>query len=423
MGRARWATVRLFALATLAAPSLAQDAPTSGTVALTFEMGSPVVTLTLRKADGSARPTRFLVDTGGGALMLAEPVATELGLNVDRSQPIKEEGMTYGSMATPRIEIDAMPLDLEGARCMAVLDSPSVMTGTTPEGFLPGHVLMRHHVVFDYPAGRFTLAHPGTLTPRGEPVPTPIQPSNGFPRLEVEIGGERFGFLLDTGASFSMVSIEQLKRWQEADDTLPWMTGAVGDANMIGGPFDSQAIMMRLPAMRWGPFEMKGVAAVSRRAGTFERNMSGMMTAPIVGALGTSLLRRFRVEIDYAAGITYLEPAGEDFRTEICVVGLVIGQTKDGRHRVDGVPFCAGVQPGDFIRSIDGTSVEGLCHRQVVELLRGERGALRKLVLDRQGETVEVNAPVGRLLLPPSEMEGDDFPTEKAVSGEDSRGR
>ncbi|HVQ25097.1 MAG TPA: aspartyl protease family protein, partial [Planctomycetota bacterium] len=258
----------------------------------------------------------------------------------------------------------------------------------------------------DYPAGRFTLARPGTLEPRGEPVPTAIQPSNGFPRLEVEIGGERFGFLLDTGASFSMVSIEQLKRWQEADESLPWMTGAVGEANMLGGAFDTQAIMMRLPAMRWGPFELKGVAAVSRRAGTFERNMSSMMTAPIIGALGSSLLRHFRVEIDYAAGVTYLEPAGEDFSTKLHAVGLVLSQTQDGRHRVDGIAMegssllCSGVQPGDFLRSIDGRSVDGLCHRQVVELLCGgwEAGIRHALVLDRNGETVEASAPMVAML-------------------------
>ena len=395
--------VVLLALSRFAAPASAQDIEvdrTSGTVALTLEMGSPVVTLTLRKPDGSARPTRFLVDTGGGALMLAEPVAIELGLAIDRAQVTEEEGSTYAPMTPPLIEIEHLTVDLTDARCMAVLDSPTIMPGTTPEGFLPGHVLMHHQVVFDYPAGRFTLARPGTLEPRGEPVPTAIQPSNGFPRLEVEIGGERFGFLLDTGASFSMVSIEQLKRWQQADESLPWMTGAVGEANMLGGAFDSQAIMMRLPTMRWGPFEMQGVAAVSRRAGTFERNMSSMMTAPIVGALGSNLLRRFRVEIDYAAGTTYLEPAGEDFSTPVLTVGLVLGQTQDGRHRVDASPMGGGVQPGDFLVSVDGRPTAGLCHRQVVELLGGELGASRKLVLDRNGETVEIAVAVTSMLPP-----------------------
>ena len=53
-----------------------------GTTDMVLEMGSPVVTLDLRAKDGGARPTRFLVDTGGGAFMLTEAVARELGLEV-----------------------------------------------------------------------------------------------------------------------------------------------------------------------------------------------------------------------------------------------------------------------------------------------------------------------------------------------------
>lgn len=39
------------------------------------------------------------------------------------------------------------------------------------DGLFPGHVLARYHVIFDYPAGELTLAEPGTVEPRGEPLP------------------------------------------------------------------------------------------------------------------------------------------------------------------------------------------------------------------------------------------------------------
>lgn len=43
--------------------------------------------------------------------------------------------------------------------------------------------------------------------------------------------------------------------------------------------------------------------------------MSSMMTASVVGALGSNVLRRFRVELDYASGKVYLSPQlPEDFR-------------------------------------------------------------------------------------------------------------
>jgi predicted aspartyl protease len=367
-------------------------------------MGSPVVTLTLRAKDGTERPTRFLVDTGGGALMLTERVAIEVGLDVRREEAAAEEGMRFAPMETPRIEVGGFALDLEPARCAAVLDADSIMRGSTPEGFLPGHVLARHHVVFDYPAGRFTMARTGTIEPRGRPVPSPVEPGSGFPRIEIEVGGARQGFLLDTGASFTMISIAELERWRSADSSLPAMTGAVGETNMVGGPMESKALLARVPAMAWGPFSLRGVAAVSRPSGTFENWMSSMMTAPIVGAIGGNVLRHFRVEVDYAKGTTYLEAASDEFATALDAIGLVLGETAAGDHRVDalahvdGKPVCDGVQVGDLLREVDGSSLRGLRHRQVIDLLRGEPGTPRNLTLERDGGSIVRVVTVTRFL-------------------------
>lgn len=362
---------------------------------MTLEMGSPVVTLTLRAKDGTERPTRFLVDTGGGALMLTEAAALELGLSVRREEAANEEGMRFAPMETPRVEIGGFALDLEQARCAAVLDSHTIMHGSTPEGFLPGHVLARHHVIFDYPGGRFTMARPGTVEPRGQPVPSLIGPESGFPRIEMHVGGAAQGFLLDTGASFTMISITELERWRSADAGLATMTGAVCEANMVGGAMESEALLMRVPAMNWGSHSLRGVAAVSRPAGTFEKWMSSMMTAPIIGAIGGNVLRNFRVEIDYASETTYLEAHTKDFATVLDGIGLVLGEPAEGDHRVDalalvdGKPVCEGVQVGDLVRAVDGGSVRGLRHRQVIELLRGEPGTSHTLALEREGTAIE----------------------------------
>ncbi|MFN0008121.1 MAG: aspartyl protease family protein [Planctomycetota bacterium] len=369
--------------------------PTCGTVPLTLEMGSPVVTLTLRAKDGTERPTRFLVDTGGGGLMLTEAVARELGLSVRLEETATEEGMRFAPMETPHIEIDGFALDLERARCAAVLDRESIMHGSTPEGFLPGHVLARHHVVFDYPGGRFTMGRPGTMKPLGEPVPSPIGSKSGFPRIEIGVGGTKQGFLLDTGASFTMISITELERWRAADANLPTMTGAVAEANMVGGPMETDALLMRVPELAWGPHSLRGVAAVSRPNGTFEKWMSSMMTDPIVGAIGGNVLRHFRVEIDYASGTTYLQANTADFATVLDGIGLVLGETAEGAHRVDalalveGKPVCDGVEVGDLLRALDGRSLEGLAHRPVIELLRGKPGTPRTLTLERDGAAIE----------------------------------
>lgn len=380
--------------------------PASGTAPMTLEMQSPLVTLTLRSESGEPRLLRFFVDTGGGAFMLTEAVATELGLAIKREAAVAEGSVRLAPMQTPQVAIDGFDLDMKGARCLAVLDGRRVVPGSAAEGFLPGHVLARHHVIFDYPGGHFTLASPRSMTPRGSPVPSPVSKRMRYPRIELEVSGATQGFLLDTGASFTMISATELERWRATDTTLVSMTGAVGEANMMGGAMESQALLLRAPPMTWGTLVLRGVAAVSRPPGVFEKMMSGMMTAPVVGAIGGNVLRHLRVEIDYANGTTYLESATEDFATQLDAVGIVLAETVDGEHRVDAVasaggkPLCEGIQAGDVLYEVDGRAVAGLRHRQVIDLLRGEPGTARALVLGRDGLRVECTLPVVRQLVP-----------------------
>lgn len=393
-----------FILALATACTAHSGETTSGTVELGLEMGSPVVELEVSGKNGKSREIRFLVDTGGGGLMLPEAIADDLGLAIQREEVHEEEGMRFAPLETPHIEIDGFALDLGGARCAAVLGETSVLPGSTPEGFLPGHVLAKHHVIFDYPARRFTLAKPGSRVPRGERVSSPVEAQSGFPRIELDVAGRKAGFLLDSGASFTMISITELEHWRVADARLASLSGAVGEANMVGGPMETNAMLLQLPALRWGPFALDGVLAVSRPPGTFEGWMSGMMTEPIIGAIGGNVLRNFRVEIDYAAGATYLESSAKDFSTHLDGVGFVLGETPAGEHRVDAVAregehvLCEGVEAGDLLREVDGKPLAGLRHRQVIELLRGKPGTARKLKLERAGQPVEVSVEVQRFL-------------------------
>lgn len=391
------------ALLLLSAAAGCEQHPSSGTAPLTLEMQSPVVTLAVRSKSGGPRPVRFFVDTGGGAFMLTEAVAVELGLalGVDATQ---EGRVRLAPMQAPQVAIDGFDLDMKDARCLAVLDGAPVVPGCTAEGFLPGHVLARHHVVFDYPGGQFTLARPGSMVPRGTPVPSPVSKRMRYPRIELEVQNTPQGFLLDTGASFTMISSTALQRWRAADTTLAVMTGAVGEANMMGGAMESKAQVMRLPPVTWGGLALREVAAVSRPPGVFEEAMTGMMSAPVIGAVGGNVLRHLRVEIDYAKGTTYVEAATRDFATELDAVGMVLSETPEGDHRVDaiasagGKALCDGVQAGDVLYEVDGRPVTGLRHRQVIELLRGEPGTTRALVLGRAGLRFECTVPVVRAL-------------------------
>lgn len=171
------------------------------------------------------------------------------------------------------------------------------------DGMVPGHVLSRYHVIFDYPAATFTLASPRVLTPRGTALPMPVSTPQGFPRTELDVDGTRYGMLLDTGASFTMVSELVLSAWGQRHPDWPRHPGAFGEAATLGG----QTLETMFVAQgTWGGFVLSEVGVTSQRAGTFERYLSGMMRQPIVGSLAGNVLKGFRVELDYAHETLYL---------------------------------------------------------------------------------------------------------------------
>jgi hypothetical protein len=373
----------------------------SATVPLLVEFNRPFVDLQFTRPDGSQRKARFWVDTGGGGFLFVEPLARDLGLKF--GEEVKAEGERMSPTTAPPTAIGGMPLNVEGTRAIIILGKKTMNPGVDAEGLLPAHLLRRYHVVFDYPGRKLTIAKPGSLKPRGVRIDAPIHDRSGFPRIEARIAGKPFGFLLDTGASFTMISLSQLETWSRENPAWPKAIGAVGAANMGLGPMEANGLMLGLPEIEWAEFQLKSVAAISRPAGTFERYMSSMMTAPIVGAIGGNVLRAFRIEIDYANGVVYLEKKGT-LDTSSDIVGLTLSPAYDGSYTVAGVVKQNGIQivesvrPGDKLLKIDNLVVNGADLFQVIDALRGKQGQKRTLVLEREGKQMEVVAPVTRIL-------------------------
>jgi hypothetical protein len=236
------------------------------------------------------------------------------------------------------------------------------------------------------------------------PIPTPIKRESGYPRIELTIDGKAYGFLLDTGAAYSMASVLALDAWSRAHPDWPTMVGAVGEANMLKGAWDLNDRLLRVPHALVGGIELRGMGLVSREGGTYEDYTSSDTTAPVVGAVAGNVLRDFRVGIDYAHGVTYLEQHAEPHDGDLDSPGLVLDMTFDGEvhvaglARVGGASAAADVKPGDRLLSIDGREVAELRRGAIFQALHGRAGELRRLRLLRDGATIEVDAPVRHLL-------------------------
>jgi hypothetical protein len=326
------------------------------TVPLIVEGNAPIIELSFATPAGAVRKARFVIDTGGGAFLIGSKLMADIGAKA--TGPVQEaEGERFQTI-TPFVPmLGDMNLDLAGVRVFALADRVQASSRNNAEGLFPAALLRKYQVVFDYPAHRFTLAKPGSLAAKGIKVPSPISPKSGFPRIELQIAGTTYGFLLDTGGSFTMISRVVLESWAKANPAWPTETGAVGFANMSGGDMENRALMLRIPQVSIGPITVTN--AVSREEGTFEKWMSDMMTAPIVGSVAGNVLRDFRVEIDYRNGFTYFDRSGTTADAELTSVGLVLAARPDGTLAVTGLSSKSAsdvkswVRPGDKLVAVD----------------------------------------------------------------------
>jgi hypothetical protein len=360
----------------------------------------PLVQLTYRHRSTSV-DAWTLLDTGGGSMILGRGVREKLDLaSVGDSVP--EDGQVLIPVQAP--EIASAEVRLPGGNC-TVFASDQLEVSATGGGataFLPSAFLRQFTATFDYPNGRLNLEAPGTPWQADHIIPASVHAESGFPRIELNIGGEVLGFLLDTGAPYSMISEAVYHHWNAKHPAWPTTTGAHGYAQMTGHPFEGAAHMIRVPEATLGPVSVLNLGFVTRPEGTFEQYMSAWMTAPIVGALAGNLLRHLKVVIDYGEQQSGLAPMRVDAGGDLYTLGLGL-QHGDGRWLVQSISETAvqarsQVQLGDIVQNVGGMPLTGLGLTDAVDALRGRLGDVYEVQLRRDGRPFRLQLPVVEVL-------------------------
>ena len=377
--------------------------PTLVTVPLIVEGNAPIIELEFPMQSGKLRKARFLVDTGGGALLLGNKVMADVGAKAD-GPAMEDEGSPIQPLAPVEVQLGGMALDLTNVSVAGLPASEWAGPRDEAEGIIPASLLRHYDVVFDYPGHKFSLGKPGSVEFQGAKIPAPVSPDTGFPRIETTIAGSKFGFLLDTGGSFTMISRTVMDQWLKQNPAWPNEVGAVGFANMYGGAKESESIMLRVPEMKIGSFTVNQPAAVSRPGGTFEQWMSKMMTGPIIGSLAGNVLRDFRVSIDYKNGFVYLLPSKPSSDTDLTSVGLILERDSKGSLLVTGLSSNAspdvrkGIRVGDKLIAVDDVDVSVKFLAGAAALLQGPLGSQKRLAVERDGQKRVITVTVTRLI-------------------------
>jgi hypothetical protein len=401
-----------------AASVVAQEAPKFVTVPVTLDHNRIVIDVYLPLPDGSSKRVRARVDSGDAELMMSQRIAALFGpvtcdgqicnaippreIVIGASKPTVVSGVETtimkGDVVTGGLKLSFR--DIHSARVPGGVPNDVMLPGMSPEINLPSTILRENDVVFDYASRQFTIGQPGSVTFKGKSSTAQINPA-GLVQISTQIEGTKYKLALDTGASVSFISSELLSKWHTTHPAWPFMTGAVGAANMFGTPEETERSVLRVPSLQCGTSTLNHVLMASFAPSLLEK-FKQRAGVEAVGLLGGDVFRNYRVGIDYAHSTVYLDRASNSASTEISVVGLTLRPEPDGRYTIVALvgskPAVPEVKAGDALVGVDGAPVSGATMGQVWSLLGGSPGQRRSLTVEREGKRFTVDATVHSFL-------------------------
>lgn len=363
----------------------------------------PYVSLELIGRNHKTRDVFCLLDTGGGSFMVTKEIATAIDL--ETTGPVQSNGdQRFQSISPPRVLVSGTEVSIPSDSAMVALAGPTIEPGVRAQAFLPGRLLRQHRVLFDYPGRTFSLDDPsngeGAVT-----LPVSVDPHSGFLRIETRIDGQAVSLLLDTGASFTMLSRAFIDSLSAKHPDWKSVPGAFCAANMVGNKMELDAKMLRIPQVDIGSMVLRDVVAVSRPTGTFEKWMSTLSGGPIVGALGGNALRNLRLQIDYPQMQVEAVHTDVPVAHEFDMVPLILTPTYTHGYLIAGVlPGAKFSVPheqliGKTLLSVDDTAITAKNLTEVFDALRGVPGTTHALrVGTPSGATVTLEATVTHII-------------------------
>lgn len=375
------------------------------TVPFILDHNRMLVEAEIQRKDGSWRKVKLWVDSGNPKFYFSEPLARDLGIDFSGKQGNFDCTLPAG------FRIGGKTLNTDSVDAKVMSQPFWLFSAMHNDANLPSTVLMKYHIIIDYPHQQLTIADPGSIIPRGVKQLAHIHPKTGIVQIDAVIDGDSLSFALDNGASFSFVSDHILAKISGRHPGQPVMTGTLGCANMWGWwPVNEQSLtVMRFPEFKWGSESISGISLVSvPRLGvdgpTLGEWYSQKTALPVDGFLGPNVLKSYRIEIDYMNSAVYFEKNITAGIHDMDIVGLTLQPQPGGGYIIIGVstilgkPSVEGVSIGDRIIQIDQLKITGATMGTVIDALRGNPGDIRFLTIERNGRTFTIKAKVERFL-------------------------
>lgn len=348
-------------------------------------------------------PARFIVDTGAENTVLLEKKMTDL-LDVDYRKTYNVRGSDLETLLTAYL---ATGIDLRLADALLARDRSMLVLkenyfnferiiGQNIQGILGADFLMRFVVEINYRRGLLVLHEPNKWSPssRHEKIKSAFVRNRPYLQLPVTLSSGRplrRRLLLDSGAGLPLL-LHTFGDSTVTDLDLPVQTIPTYIANGLGGKLEGSVGRSRKVALAGK--ELEGVVTFFQPIDTSGANFLNERE----GILGNRIMKRFNVVIDYPRHDVWFRPVGkwrQRFRFDRSGLSLLAGGRELRTFNVAAVvpqsPAArAGLQVGDRIAAVNGTSSTFLSLSAIIRKLEGKPGRKIKIKYFRMGQYYSV---------------------------------
>jgi len=380
----------IFTCLALCLPCVAAN-PSSGTTPFIFDGNRIYAELTFVRPDGTLHKSLAFVDLGSPSTIVSAALFRELQLD-------KQKSLSFN--------IGIMPFHVESSAVTSDAWLPFLVADNRRvEAVLPAGIMQKYQLVIDYAHRALTLAQPGAFQPAGFAVPCYIDEKTGLVAIDLSINGKTYPVTIDAGSAYTWLRKATVEEWLALHPDWQRGVGAVGLSNMrmADDGIEAAGILVRIPKIKLGSLELQrvGLLAIGPSSSNWDFiNWYAQKNAlPVVGWLGSNVLRNFLITVDYPNRKIYWLPQTVSDSHDLDQVGLTL-KRKAGEYFVaavaqqNGKPTVEGVRAGDKLVQIGLLHTDSATPGAVLSAMHGKPGELRTLLLERNNRRFRVQAKV-----------------------------
>lgn len=367
-----------------------------------FETSNNLVIVQTRV--NNSKPLSFILDTGASGTVISERAAKDLGLKLEGQAGASTQG---GEIEAAFVKNAGLRLSknikLSNLTLAAIrLNGLEAGTGIEIDGILGYEIFNRYVVEIDYVSRLVKFYEPRNYkyAGRGKKIPVTIEDNTPFVRAKISPAGQQSfegQFLIDTGSTgtinFNSPFVVRNKLLELVPNTKAITFGA-----LLAGK--SSGRIGRVKEAQFGEF------VITKPVANFSQDAEGDdAESEIAGIIGSEVLRRFKLVVDYSRKQIIFEPNrqfSESYEFDMSGASLAAGgegfKIFKVRTLIENSPATeAGLQAGDTITAINGKPTAGMTLEQIRRLFR-QAGQTYKLSIERNESSLEITLQTRRIV-------------------------